>query len=299
MCRQNDQKAFTLIELLVVIAIIAILAAILFPVFAQAREKARQTACLSNGKQLALAFIQYSGDYDEVLPSGVQPCKISASADCRFGVGWPGDIYPYVKAKAAFTCPNDTMQPYTGGSPSRTWDVLSYSYNYNIPQTDTTQAGQFRVTGPSLSKFSVPARSILVFESAIPAGGNRQVDVTDPFNTASPLGNGAVAFGVMVYATGYMGGAGATPGLMSACTGSPISNACYLPDPRHQGGSTYILADGHAKWLPPTQISIGYPAASGGTGNYPCTTGSYCQAASPVSATQGTNMAYTATFGTY
>src|SRR5580700_7347336 len=66
--RQGRQKAFTLIELLVVIAIIAILAAILFPVFAQAREKARQTACLSNMKQIILGEIQYEQDYDENVP---------------------------------------------------------------------------------------------------------------------------------------------------------------------------------------------------------------------------------------
>src|SRR5688500_5367162 len=68
--RRGSQKAFTLIELLVVIAIIAILAAILFPVFAQAREKARQTSSLSNSKQVGLAFLRYSQDYDEGWPMG-------------------------------------------------------------------------------------------------------------------------------------------------------------------------------------------------------------------------------------
>ena len=66
----RNRKGFTLIELLVVIAIIALLAAILFPVFAGAREKARQTACLNNNKQLGLAFVMYLGDYDETYPLG-------------------------------------------------------------------------------------------------------------------------------------------------------------------------------------------------------------------------------------
>ena len=71
MKNNSRRTGFTLIELLVVIAIIAILAAILFPVFAKVREKARQTACLSNMKQLGLAFVQYSQDYDEMNPDGV------------------------------------------------------------------------------------------------------------------------------------------------------------------------------------------------------------------------------------
>ncbi len=70
---KRNRGGFTLVELLVVIAIISIIAAILFPVFAKARSKARQTACLSNEKQLALAFQQYVSDYDEIYPSGTHP----------------------------------------------------------------------------------------------------------------------------------------------------------------------------------------------------------------------------------
>src|SRR6187549_594984 len=83
---------FTLIELLVVIAIIAILAAILFPVFAQAREKARQTACLSNEKQLVLGVLQYVQDYDEVFPSR------SRDGINWIPAGWASITYPYVKS---------------------------------------------------------------------------------------------------------------------------------------------------------------------------------------------------------
>lgn len=92
-------KAFTLIELLVVIAIIAILAAILFPVFAQAREKARQASCMSNLKQLGLAEMQYVQDYDE---------RTSGSyANSPAGrIYYPELIFPYVKSAQVFYCPN-------------------------------------------------------------------------------------------------------------------------------------------------------------------------------------------------
>jgi prepilin-type N-terminal cleavage/methylation domain-containing protein len=94
----SSRRAFTLIELLVVIAIIAILAAILFPVFAQAREKARGTACLSNQKQIGLALMQYVSDYDEMWPSGRLFNELYNSPNSfPTGIGWGQQTYPYIK----------------------------------------------------------------------------------------------------------------------------------------------------------------------------------------------------------
>lgn len=101
LCRTPRAKAaFTLIELLVVIAIISILAAILFPVFAQAREKARQTSCVSNDKQLALGVLMYAQDYDETLPPTAVPNEDDS-------ILWPDELNPYVKNNQIRFCPSD------------------------------------------------------------------------------------------------------------------------------------------------------------------------------------------------
>lgn len=126
------KKGFTLIELLVVIAIIAILAAILFPVFAQAREKARQTQCLSNFKQLGTAFQMYASDWDDYLPSSyaamyphfnsIMPARQHGTTNAYSFVaqmaGYAGhylmtvnQLYPYVKNYGLFFCPSDKRKP--------------------------------------------------------------------------------------------------------------------------------------------------------------------------------------------
>jgi prepilin-type N-terminal cleavage/methylation domain-containing protein/prepilin-type processing-associated H-X9-DG protein len=123
MNHRRFHRAFTLIELLVVIAIIAILAAILFPVFAQAREKARQTSCLSNCKQIGLGLMMYTQDYDEVLagnayelPNNVTYGDAGAANLTDIGFmdtdptkvnrNWARDLMPYVKNKQVYACPN-------------------------------------------------------------------------------------------------------------------------------------------------------------------------------------------------
>ncbi len=119
---RKPRSGFTLIELLVVIAIIAILAAILFPVFAQAREKARQTSCLSNLKQLGTAVMMYTQDYDETYPTQFQnpyaTCPGGSSAyaledNCREAT-WMGGIFPYVKSRQVYVCPSAPLHPSEG-----------------------------------------------------------------------------------------------------------------------------------------------------------------------------------------
>ncbi|MBV9851727.1 MAG: DUF1559 domain-containing protein [Armatimonadetes bacterium] len=108
--RRRGAHGFTLIELLVVIAIIAILAAILFPVFAQAREKARQISCLNNLKQLGLGVTQYVQDNDELFPPGNNWCNYFLDKDnpqTNYYTGWKYEIWPYVKAEQVFHCPDD------------------------------------------------------------------------------------------------------------------------------------------------------------------------------------------------
>src|SRR3989442_5192337 len=120
--RRRHNQAFTLIELLVYIAIIAILAAILFPVFAQAREKARAISCVSNEKQISLGILMYVQDYDETFPKYyycMRPgCAAVAPTDPPFSpgvpaatIGWNEAIYPYVKNIQLFRCPDSPRAP--------------------------------------------------------------------------------------------------------------------------------------------------------------------------------------------
>lgn len=114
------RRGFTLIELLVVIAIIAILAAILFPVFAKAREKARQASCLSNVKQISLGIMQYAQDYDEMLPIYAEAGPTVPWPSGSLGNPyWIVQIYPYVKNVQVFNCPSGDLV-FTGAPTSTT-----------------------------------------------------------------------------------------------------------------------------------------------------------------------------------
>ncbi len=147
------RRGFTLIELLVVIAIIAILAAILFPVFARAREKARQTSCLSNVKQLALGVLMYAQDYDERLPGTYQ--KDGQAADWPLHK-WAASVVPYVKNSQLFVCPSDSPgADYGSGS------IGPISYGTN-PYVMPDSRGNFNA---SIATISHPSETFLLFDA--------------------------------------------------------------------------------------------------------------------------------------
>lgn len=144
---RKSQHGFTLIELLVVIAIIAILAAILFPVFARARENARRTSCMSNVKQISLGIIQYTQDYDEKMPIHYGP-----AGGALF---WGNAIFPYVKSNQIFFCPSATNM-----STSSPISVSNISYGYNYAYLSPTNAN-----GTALAAIQSPSETVMIGDS--------------------------------------------------------------------------------------------------------------------------------------
>jgi prepilin-type N-terminal cleavage/methylation domain-containing protein/prepilin-type processing-associated H-X9-DG protein len=159
--KRSGRHGFTLIELLVVIAIISILAAILFPAFARAREQARKSACASNFRQIGLGIMQYSQDYDERLPlfsqgTGYGGFQGYNGAD---GARWADMIMPYVKSSQVFDCPSGAkgMAIYPGG---QYFDITTYSYGYVTP----TATGIVGVAGRSLAEIEDSAGTLMLVE---------------------------------------------------------------------------------------------------------------------------------------
>jgi prepilin-type N-terminal cleavage/methylation domain-containing protein/prepilin-type processing-associated H-X9-DG protein len=250
------RSGFTLIELLVVIAIIAILAAILFPVFAQARAAARKTTCISNNRQAVLGVLMYTQDFDETLPF----CSNNGNAAVP-RVDWYDAIEPYIKVGAQllatpppggyprtqpgfWICPDfkNRSVPMASGDPSPFTDAetsydpsRSYAANnnlmpyYNRSNTapyNTFPAASYPGSVHALAEIAAPAQVVLIAHSlsSSAVGGDDWFSgcATDGFDTNMPPGS-TVGKG--------------NPGRYCA--------ARY----QHNGGSVYALADGHAKWF--------------------------------------------------
>ena len=216
---------FTLIELLVVIAIIAILAAILFPVFAKAREKARQTSCTSNLKQLSLASLQYMQDYDEVVPCNWMAIKNPPGVVPGQATPFQpelGSLYPYTKSTGVYICPDDTSG-----------QLDSYSVNqYLLGYTNT---GPPPKPAPvSLAQCQKPSLTVYMNEEGGGFGGGTDDGSFVPLNQITTRhSNGAVFNFLDGHAKWYPNGVLKFIGGSTGCGSPPCS-----PDPNQPAYQT-------------------------------------------------------------
>jgi prepilin-type N-terminal cleavage/methylation domain-containing protein/prepilin-type processing-associated H-X9-DG protein len=188
--RSRQRRGFTLIELLVVIAIIAILAAILFPVFARARESARRTQCASNLKQLGMAITMYLQDFDETFPYGQNWRGLDATQDRYYALGSASKINVYVKNEAVWHCPDDQTwdikgnQRYTSyGSEIDGWyDTYYWDPRTGGDQTQPCPGGPCNgaLQGVKLAAVGHPSQKPLMFDELGWHVGFADVLVRDP-----------------------------------------------------------------------------------------------------------------------
>ncbi len=204
------RRAFTLIELLVVIAIIAILAAILFPVFAQAREAARKASCQSNLKQIGLSVGMYTQDYDETMPmmatcTGIWTYPNGSTGGCWL---WFHPLFPYIKNTQVWNCP----------SMAATW--AKYNGGYHPPGGYGGNQHAFQWTPLSLAAYTKPAELGIVMDGA----WNRVNTNTNP----------------------QIGGWQETAYYLLDWDETSADNS-FAPAPRHQFGTNVLYLDGHVK----------------------------------------------------
>ncbi len=209
-----SRRGFTLIELLVVIAIIAILASILFPVFSRARAKARQTACLSNMKQLALALNMYAQDYDGVLPAWCFGATGNSDNCASQGAyTWDAVVQPYTKNIQILTCPDSPFGRTVSGGADNGVAVRSYAMPRYVGDPYGTSNAGMAYADCSIDLPPHPSDTVLLMEK-----GQRGI--------------------------GYVGDATAESFQQShSCTGQGLKT-----DPYHNGGKNFAFLDGHAKW---------------------------------------------------
>jgi len=228
---RSQRKGFTLIELLVVIAIIAILASILFPVFARAREAARQTACMNNMKQMGTAAMLYSTDHDDIMPTwnsyfactspfpGPSPGGCGADGVSRY---WDVVLLPYVKSGNPAV--NDRGGVWHCPSARNTVAQRTYGYSQVLMRGGwETNASGTGYRYPSLTEIDSPASTVFVGDSG--TGGR----LAPPWFFQSHTNRG-----------------GSTSKVPPAPT--TATNAWEWPD-MHNEGANYVFCDGHAKWM--------------------------------------------------
>jgi prepilin-type N-terminal cleavage/methylation domain-containing protein len=281
----KSHKGFTLIELLVVIAIIAILAAILFPVFAKAREKARQTSCQSNLKQIGLGFVQYTNDYDEKFPAAVN---------------WASAIYPYEKSTNVFHCPDDTNTANATSSP------LSYAVNSNL-------------AGNNQAILSSPSVTVLATEFAsesVNMASSSDSYVYSMTNGANVSPNAIFTVGTLTaaaannnpggsagtYATSPAPGSAAGPFNNAQVWGVGILGNSASTTAIHDPSIFFLAADSHVKLLRPEKVSAGYDNAGGAASSQlplpsaAQSSGTWSAAANQASGTAALGSTFTMTF---
>ncbi|RYG69910.1 DUF1559 domain-containing protein [bacterium] len=274
------RKGFTLIELLVVIAIIAILAAILFPVFGRARENARRSSCMSNMKQQGLGVMQYVQDFDEKFPQAYWYPNDSSSAGGY--ASWSGTVQPYLKSEQIFVCPSDA-----GGGLAPT-NYIGDNDGFGVPAGQTPQAAVRDIQAHRLSyianelimprkrRTSDPAN---VVSMASVDESSSVIMIAEMTPLASCINDTSGASGVafkshrptngIKNADGsvYDGEAAASinqanylpltmadvAAATTACTTSSAAGQHHIAytvkaNDRHLDGANYTFADGHAKW---------------------------------------------------
>jgi prepilin-type N-terminal cleavage/methylation domain-containing protein/prepilin-type processing-associated H-X9-DG protein len=271
------RTGFTLIELLVVIAIIAILAAILFPVFAQAREKARSASCLSNQKQIGLGIMMYVQDYDETYPMAYY--YINGANSANGYVQWTGLVNPYVKQLKGNTtiwvCPSHALR---GFAPTNFTD--GNAPGGQIPQTPGVQDLQAsrmsyicnELLMPRKKFAAVPQNAVAIAAVDAPASVITVAEITNvlgALNDTSPTGGAAIKSHRPTNAVSdngavYNGEAGVagpvyalTPAQAWGAMNFAITNnnaagqhhIAYINADRHTGGANYVFSDGHAKYF--------------------------------------------------
>jgi prepilin-type N-terminal cleavage/methylation domain-containing protein/prepilin-type processing-associated H-X9-DG protein len=223
------KRGFTLIELLVVIAIIAILAAILFPVFAQARDKARGSACLSNLKQMGLAITMYIQD-NEGYP------MMSSPSTAVPRTRWPDYIYPYVKNEQIFLCLSAPLEMFGkkfAHNELKTYGGYGYNFQYLGNSRFPWTAAEAMITAPADTEVAADTNGVRLDDGKVGAG-EYTIDPPQPSSRGSGKASG-------FYGDGAECGSGAPGWGRWGCRSTPAE--------RHSGMVTVVFADGHAKTM--------------------------------------------------